>query len=372
MKSILVLLFVLYVSNSINALPFNFPRPHMRLIEFNETYRTWMTIEEVEALGKECGEEDKHGGFMDITDHPDLSPNGMSSELIERLASLAFPSKVSHQAEVEKYIGYLSLSKLTEFDTILSNFNTRKYNTEDGKKAAHTIRDLFVQYSAGRSDISVQLFAHTWVQPSVIARIEGAGPNSDEVVIISAHEDSISSSTIAPGADDDASGTSCVLEVFRALAENGFIPDRTIEFHTYSAEEVGLWGSQDVASYYQSNGVVVFAQMQLDMTMFVKQGTTETIGIITDYVSAPLTEFVKILVNAYCDLSYTTSTCGYACSDHASWTKAGYAASFPFEGIMKNSDPYIHTKDDLIKYLSIEHGMQFSKLATGFIIELSY
>jgi len=342
----------------------------MRLIEFNETYRTWMTIEQVEALGKECGEEDH--GFMDVTDHPDLSPNGMSNELKQKLSDLAFPSKVTHQAEVEEFISHLSVESLTHFVTTLSDFNTRKYNTEDGKKAAHTIRDLFIKHSAGRSDITVQLFEHTWLQPSVIARIEGAGPHASEVIIISAHEDSISSSTYAPGADDDASGTSCVLEVFRTLAEHGYIPDRTVEFHTYSAEEVGLWGSQAIANYYQSNSIVVYAQMQLDMTMFVKQGTTESIGIITDYVNAQLTDFLKVLINAYCDLGYEPFTCGYACSDHASWTKAGYAASAPFEAIMKNMDPYIHTKDDLMKYISVEHGMQFTKLATGFIIELSY
>jgi len=302
----------------------------------------------------------------------------LSNELkakITALAALAFPSKVSHQNEVEAFIAHLSLDKLTEHDTLLSTkFSTRKYNTEEGKKAAHTIRDLFVEYSDGRSDITVQLFQHSWAQPSVIARIQGAGPNADEVIIISAHEDSITSkgNGIAPGADDDASGTSCVLEVFRVLAKHGFVPDRTIEFHTYSAEEAGLLGSQAIAEYYQDNSIAVYAQMQLDMTMYVKQGVPERIGIISDYVSTDLTNFNILLIDAYCEIGYAISKCGYACSDHASWTKAGYAASFPFENTMQDIDPYIHSDQDLIKYLNVEHGMEFAKLATGFAIELSY
>jgi len=152
----------------------------------------------------------------------------------------------------------------------------------------------------------------------------------------------------------------------------GFKPDRTIEFHTYAAEEVGLWGSQDIAEYYQSTGVVVYAQMQLDMTMYVKPGTSKTIGIIQDYVNSGLTDFLKKLVTAYSEYGYSLSSCGYGCSDHASWTKAGYASCFPFEGIMTNSDPYIHTKNDLISYLDVAHGKQFARVATGFIIELSY
>jgi len=110
--------------------------------------------------------------------------------------------------------------------------------------------------------------------------------------------------------------------------------------------------------------------MQLDMTMYVGS-TKPTFGIITDYVSTELTSFLMKLVPAYSNLGYSTSKCGYGCSDHASWTKAGYASCFPFEGLFANSDPYIHTKSDLIKSLSVDHGMEFAKVATGFIIELS-
>jgi len=343
----------------------------MRLIEFNETYRTWMSLKDVEEHSRECDKRNEHGGFIDVTDYPDMSPDGLASTIKQRLQALAFPSRVTHQAIVDELLPHLKIDQLREYDTTLSSFKTRKYDTADGEKAAHYIRDKFIQYSSGRSDVSVELFPHSWRQPSVIARIAGQGDHADEVVIIGAHEDSISSTTDAPGADDDASGTSCVLEVFRILCEQGFVPDRTVEFHTYSAEEVGLWGSQAIANKYQSQGVAVYAQMQLDMTMFVRSGTTETFGIITDYVNAGLTEFLKELVTAYSELGFTTSKCGYGCSDHASWTKAGYASCFPFEGTMANGDPYIHTKNDLISYLSLTHGMEFSKVATGFIVELS-
>jgi Zn-dependent M28 family amino/carboxypeptidase len=60
-----------------------------------------------------------------------------------------------------------------------------------------------------------------------------------------------------------ASGSSSVLEVFRVLASNGFRGDRSIEFHAYAAEEVGLLGSQAIASTYQKEGKVVAGMMQL-------------------------------------------------------------------------------------------------------------
>jgi leucyl aminopeptidase len=77
-------------------------------------------------------------------------------------------------------------------------------------------------FQGSRSDITVSLFKHSWGQPSVIARIKGAGPNADEVVIIGAHEDSTNGggSKRSPGADDDASGTSTVLEVTVQVIKN--------------------------------------------------------------------------------------------------------------------------------------------------------
>jgi len=155
------------------------------------------------------------------------------------------------------------------------------------------------------------------------------------------------------------------------LVSQGFKPSRSIEFHTYSAEEVGLWGSQDIASFYQKKGVFVYAMLQLDMTMFSKQGTQQTIGIISDYVSTPLTQFLMLMVDSYADIGYTVSRCGYGCSDHASWTKSGYPSCLPFETIMSNSNPQIHTKNDLFSNLDVEHGLQFCKVALGFAVELS-
>jgi len=106
--------------------------------------------------------------------------------------------------------------------------------------------------------------------PSVIARIQG---NDDDKagtrIILGAHEDSVgtSSTAKAPGADDDASGTSTVLEVFRVLAQSQYKPNRTVEFHLYSAEEGGLKGSQAIAQAYYDLDIIVESMMQLDMDM---------------------------------------------------------------------------------------------------------
>ncbi len=71
----------------------------------------------------------------------------------------------------------------------------------------------------------------------------------------------------APGADDDGSGTTSILEAFRVLTEKEWTPtEGAVEFHWYSAEEGGLLGSQAVARDYESREVDVKGMIQMDMT----------------------------------------------------------------------------------------------------------
>jgi bacterial leucyl aminopeptidase len=175
----------------------------------------------------------------------------------------------------------------------------------------------------------------------------------------------------SPGADDDASGVASLSEVARVLLESGYRPKRTIEFMAYSAEEEGLLGSADIAKRYADAGRNVVGVMQLDMTNY--QGGAEDIVLIGDYTSAAQNQFVANLASTYLPaLNVTQSLCGYACSDHASWTANGYASSFPFEAVLGQDNPYIHTKGDTLAKSNdmASHAVKFSRLALAFLVEL--
>jgi len=163
------------------------------------------------------------------------------------------------------------------------------------------------------------------------------------------------------------------LESYRALLAADFHPVRNVEFQWYSAEEGGLLGSQAIAKDYESRNVDVFAMSQFDMTAWVKSGFREEVGIITDFVDEGLTEFNKKLVDMYLDIPWVDTKCGYACSDHASFSKAGYPSSFTIESAFENSNPNIHSVNDRIDVspeFSFEHMLEFSKLAVAYVVEL--
>jgi Zn-dependent M28 family amino/carboxypeptidase len=73
--------------------------------------------------------------------------------------------------------------------------------------------------------------------------------NTQQSVVVGAHLDHLEprSGKWYPGADDNASGTSVMLEVARLIAadyQSGYRPVRNIVFASFTAEEIGLLGSQ--------------------------------------------------------------------------------------------------------------------------------
>lgn len=130
-----------------------------------------------------------------------------------------------------------------------------------------------------------------------------------------------SPSARSPGADDNASGSVTILEALRVLANAGFRPRNTIEFHWYAGEEGGLLGSKEVYANYKSTGKKVVAFLNQDMTGYSPSGKP---AVFTDNVDPALTEYVRIIVAEYTGITPLSSKCGYGCSDHASGRSNGF------------------------------------------------
>lgn len=87
---------------------------------------------------------------------------------------------------------------------------------------------------------------------NVGAVLTGSDPElSGEFIVISAHYDhlGVRNGTLYPGADDNASGVSMLLEVARKLAAAEERPRRSIAFVGFDLEERMLWGSRWFAAH---------------------------------------------------------------------------------------------------------------------------
>ena len=282
---------------------------------------------------------------------------------------------IDNQATVAPVLSNMQAGNIATTITDLSNFVNRYYSTTGGVDASNWLRTKWAGMAAGRSDITVTQFTHSWAQKSVILTINGTD-NASEVIVLGGHLDSINGSgtgetTRAPGADDDASGIASMTEALRAMIAAGYKPRRTIKMIGYAAEEVGLRGSQAIAQNFKLNNVNVVGVMQLDMTNY--KGSASDIYIYTDYTDSLQNDFVVKLIQAYQpSLSIGYDRCGYGCSDHASWTAQGFPASMPFETAMSQSNRYIHTSSDTFANSGgqANHSLKFARLAASFTMEL--
>jgi leucyl aminopeptidase len=358
------------------------PTGDYRLIE-TKLGRRWMHPEAVEALAKAMHAEGHCGGFLDVTGRDLPSKKTSRAPGAEHTAKLlCFGAECSApqptQAKVlSKLLPKLRAQNIVRTVQVLSGMHDRYYNNASGAEAARYIHDAFVELGRGNPKVSVQYFNHEFKQPSVIARIAGSGPHAKEKIILGAHEDSINwqngrsaARSLAPGADDNASGIAVLLEVFAALAQSDYAPQRTLEFMAYAGEEMGLLGSQDIAAAYAQQKEPVVAVLQMDMVMY--PSTQHTIHFVIDNVDAGLTRFAHKLVKKYLKSQSAETRCGYACSDHASWDRMGFATVFPFEASFEAMNPNIHSAEDTFDQgLDGDYALEFAKLNTAFAVEMA-
>ena len=300
----------------------------------------------------------------------------VSQATAQGVSPLALTYVINNSASVTPMLNAVEeLNIRNTINTLSSSWTNRYYKNASGLEASNWLKNQWTSLAAGRSDITVELFAHTFVQSSVIATITGT-THPNEVVVIGGHLDSINGSNptngTAPGADDDASGVASVTEIFRLAMANGYRPARTVKFIAYAGEEVGLYGSKAIANDFKAKAVNVVGVLQLDMTNY--KGSSYDFGMVTDNTNAALNSFTTQLITTYQPgLTYTNIQCGYGCSDHASWTAAGYPSSMPFEATMSTDNKQIHTAGDTLTYTggNANNSVKFAKLGASFLAELA-
>lgn len=289
----------------------------------------------------------------------------------------SYPKEISYKEKVQEFIDKIDTDKMYNNLAKFSSFYTRYYKTQTGYDSAEWL-ELQIKELTTDTDVEIKRIIHDWKQFSIVVSIPG---EESTKVVVGAHQDSanliLPTINRAPGADDDGSGTVTILEVFRILMEEyklgSFKPHHTLEFHWYSAEEGGLLGSYDVYKKYAEAKEEVVALLQQDMTGFTGNMEPDDIhmGLIEDYTTPGLNDFVKLIIDNYCAIPYHGTQCGYACSDHASALEHGYPASFVIESEMSLTSKFIHSSLDTIDRIDWAHVTEHAKLTVGFAYEMS-
>jgi len=243
----------------------------------------------------------------------------------------------------------VSIMQKVSFDSIystiyrLQSFRTRYSTTDSCYAAAQFVADRFSDYGLD------SVYLHSWrinYAPNTVGIKWGQlYPNLS--YIICAHLDATSNQAplIAPGADDNASGGTAVLEAARVLKDYDF--DYTIKFVTFTGEEQGLLGSDTFAhqSYLRSD--TILGVLNFDMIAY---GLSSPILRVYGKNSNPNCEWLVDNFIATADTYTILSTNkrmvnSAAWSDHSSFWRYGYTALC---GIENDNNPYYHQTSDTL------------------------
>ena len=239
---------------------------------------------------------------------------------------------------------------------------TRHYSKPGNIKAAEYILERFQSYGLT-----------AWYQPitatniNVLAKKTGTKyPN--QYVIICGHYDNMPSTTTAPGADDNASGTAAVIEAARIVS--GINLPYTVVFAAWDEEERGLYGSKAYADTARRKGDSIIAVLNFDMIGY-DGNNNGALDINTNTASNWLANDFYQCINLYQPTlvpQITTSLNGG--SDHQSFQQKNYSAVLCIED---NSDftPFYHTVNDTYATLNKPYFLKMTKAGIATLITLA-
>jgi hypothetical protein len=278
------------------------------------------------------------------------------------------PTRVAPPAPVEfiqNLVDKVSRANIESNLTKLVSFPTR-YSSSGGYGAAATfarrqLKDLnyqtrlqVVAVGAGKSR-------------NIIADKPGEGSGTRHVVITSAHLDSINleggPSALAPGADDNASGSAGLLEIARVFRDHRSKHD--LRLILFGGEEQGLYGSKRyVASLSQSERKRIRAVVNMDMIGSLNSASRSVL-----LEGAPLSQTVidglAQAAATYTRLPVETSLNPFA-SDHVPFINAQIPAVLTIEGA-DNANNSVHSANDTLNKIDFEIAQEILSMNIGFI-----
>jgi len=173
--------------------------------------------------------------------------------------------------EIESILKMVSTDTIKSWVLKLSSYHTRHSKSKYIHDVADWLRSEFV--SMGYDDVDFHTYTenidgNSYDLQNVYCNKNGI---NDKRILICAHYDSRmknlgDSESRAPGANDNASGVSAVLEIARVVKNHRL--EYPLQFVLFSGEEQGLLGSKHYAKFVKDNNVNIYRLINLDMIAY--------------------------------------------------------------------------------------------------------
>jgi len=262
----------------------------------------------------------------------------------------------------------------------LQDFGTRFMIAPNRKQVATRIMEKFISF--GLTEVRLDSFTcythvnappyfvydtTTW-QYNVEAKITGSVNPSCELVMMAHYDDCVSYSdpmVAAPGADDNASGVSALLECARVISETGYQPGKTFVFLATAAEELMLVSESGAMHYAQeaaADGRNL--SMVLNNDMISWNDSTWSLRVLNDTNSLITTDLVIQVINSYTTLNWYFDVIG-TFADLSYFLEEGYEGIYFMESVQNGFTPYYHTVYDLVENIDTAYLAEITRLNLG-------
>ncbi len=259
-----------------------------------------------------------------------------------------------YRTDIAQLVAAVSADSVQARLQSLEDFQTRYARAGNRLQVAQWIQQQFLDF--GITDTQLQAFTYDGTdQYNVVATIPGT-VNPDEYIVIGGHHDSISNNSdpyiLAPGADDNASGTVATLEVARVLKQNGYQPPVSIRFVTFACEELGLWGSRHYAQDAVDTAQNIRLMINADMIATNTAETERPVRLMRYEGALDYAAYALQLTEQYTNLAPYYGTVNSGGTDSYPFWAQGFDALFFHEA---EFSPVYHSSDDTVANLDPDY-----------------
>jgi len=301
----------------------------------------------------------------------------LAQQAVDYNADVAEMIDSVNRGTVYEYMEYLTGERPVEIDGSDYTIATRHTNSGTPIEKATQYVFEFMQ------ELGLSVEYHGWESGSLDNRNvigEKTGSKTpEEIVLITAHLDSAPSGELAPGADDNASGSVGVMMAAEILSQSQYEFERTVRFVFFTGEEQGLRGSDKYASKVVEDGDNVVAVYNMDMIAWDVRNKPK-LRIYTRAKRDPGYDGDMVIANTFVDVvdTYALDTVlipvitpkgghwGGHWSDHASFWDEGISAVVAIEDDHSDWNRFnYHTVDDTISTLNFTYLTNYIKASVG-------
>src|SRR5919112_6306095 len=280
---------------------------------------------------------------------------------------------------ISSQLALVSKENIAKWISDLTSFHNRHTKSQNIDKVAHWLGNQLKQFGYNDGASYHEYTKAGYELKNVICNKQGT---SSKILLFCAHYDTIlmrdfeDIESRAPGADDNASGVSVLLEMSRIISKIDF--EYSIRFAFFSGEEQGLWGSKYYAEYIKDRKEDLYAVVNLDMcaesgflannnttNIDVDDGTTGSVSTNNE-ASQILGQKMEQMAQDYTNIAVEYDPIAY--SDYMPFEARGYICIGAYDGSAIERNKHYHSDDDIPSNLNMEFLTSVTKMVLAFAL----